>query len=109
MYYVGYMFYIAYILQFHNPTGTLKCPNCGGGVVVRAENVDHPNTAFRVQDGPRSSTPITQAMVQNAPSMAPSSGKCWHLRINHNIFNFSRRWADIYILCGPGFVNLFYG
>ncbi|XP_037788373.1 serine/threonine-protein kinase 11-interacting protein-like isoform X5 [Penaeus monodon] len=53
--------------------GTLKCPNCGGGVVVRAENVDHPNTAFRVQDGPRSSTPITQAMVQNAPSMAPSS------------------------------------
>ncbi|XP_063608823.1 serine/threonine-protein kinase 11-interacting protein-like isoform X4 [Penaeus indicus] len=53
--------------------GTLKCPNCGGGVVVRAENVDHPNTAFRVQDGPRSSTPITQAAVQNAPVTAPSS------------------------------------
>ncbi|XP_047483140.1 serine/threonine-protein kinase 11-interacting protein-like isoform X5 [Penaeus chinensis] len=53
--------------------GTLKCPNCGGGVVVRAENVDHPNTAFRVQDGPRSSTPITQAVVQNAPATAPSS------------------------------------
>ncbi|XP_042884414.1 serine/threonine-protein kinase 11-interacting protein-like isoform X3 [Penaeus japonicus] len=53
--------------------GTLKCPNCGGGVVVRAENVDHPNNAFRVQDGPRSSTPITQAVVQNAPSTAPSS------------------------------------
>lgn len=63
-------------LQFQNPTGTLKCPNCGGGVVVKAENVDHPNTAFRMQDGPRSSTPINQAVVQNAPSTAPSSGEC---------------------------------
>ncbi|ROT79727.1 hypothetical protein C7M84_001544 [Penaeus vannamei] len=54
-------------------SSTLKCPNCGGGVVVKAENVDHPNTAFRMQDGPRSSTPISQAVVQNAPSTAPSS------------------------------------
>lgn len=40
---------------------------------MKAENVDHPNTAFRMQDGPRSSTPISQAVVQNAPSTAPSS------------------------------------
>ncbi|XP_066962716.1 serine/threonine-protein kinase 11-interacting protein isoform X3 [Macrobrachium rosenbergii] len=51
----------------------LKCPNCGGGVVVRVERVDHPAVAVASFDenAPRSSTPLSQALTQ--ASCLPSS------------------------------------
>ncbi|XP_068203292.1 serine/threonine-protein kinase 11-interacting protein-like isoform X2 [Palaemon carinicauda] len=51
----------------------LKCPNCGGGVVVRVDRVDHPSVSVAGFDEhvPRSSTPLSQALTQ--ASCLPSS------------------------------------
>ncbi|XP_064085422.1 uncharacterized protein LOC135200748 [Macrobrachium nipponense] len=57
----------------HDDSNLLKCPNCGGGVVVRVDRVDHPAVAVASFDenAPRSSTPLSQALTQ-APCL-PSS------------------------------------
>ncbi|KAG7176525.1 Serine/threonine-protein kinase 11-interacting protein-like 1 [Homarus americanus] len=61
-------------------SNTLKCPNCGGGVVVRVERVDHPavsSSAMYEASGPFCSTPLDQTLVNKSGALAsaPPAGE----------------------------------
>ncbi|KAK7071171.1 hypothetical protein SK128_005198 [Halocaridina rubra] len=51
-----------------NGSDLLKCPNCGGGVVVRVEKVDHTAVSEAIFDEKNlcSSTPRTQELIQTS-------------------------------------------
>ncbi|XP_071522690.1 uncharacterized protein [Panulirus ornatus] len=94
---------------------TLKCPNCGGGVVVRVENVDHPavsNSDTRDVAGPLSSTPVNKTSVQTSnfvagpPPPGTDSGSCLgesseSVSVCSEASSSVRRESDVEVISNP--------
>ncbi|XP_045597946.2 serine/threonine-protein kinase 11-interacting protein isoform X3 [Procambarus clarkii] len=98
-----------------NGSSTLKCPNCGGGVVVRVEKVDHPAVSSSAMYDKKDflcSTPIKQTPVQKSRSSVgvhlpgTDSGSCLgesseSVSVCSEASSCVRRESDVEVISNP--------